>query len=196
LQIQNWSFQPLFRPRETISSVKWTNFSASSILCLMNLRRAGMILAFCILGVCAVYAILSPPGSVSYSRFTSRTPDYYSNLVGACELLLETAPKGIEYRHTFAGTDARLPYIIWELRPARVEILSRGKLFNSTNLLTFVRIYMGRPREDYSIFWGSTGDDPSLWELEAADEGHDKILMAVKKASEMKMPTQPPGGNQ
>jgi hypothetical protein len=100
-------------------------------------------------------------------------------------MLLQVAPKGIEYDHTFDGTDASLPHIIWELRPSRVQILSQGKLFNSTNLLSYVRIYMGRPREDYSIFWGSTGDDPSLWELEAADEDHDKILMAVKKASQM-----------
>jgi hypothetical protein len=111
-------------------------------------------------------------------------------------MLLQVAPKGIEYDHTFDGTDASLPHIIWELRPSRVQILSQGKLFNSTNLLSYVRIYMGRPREDYSIFWGSTGDDPSLWELEAADEDHDKILMAVKKASQMGMPTQPPGGKQ
>jgi hypothetical protein len=155
------------------------------------------MLAFAmLLGVCALYAIASPTGPVSYSRFTGRTPEYYSNLVDACELLLQTAPAGIEYGHTFAGTNASLPHIFWELRPSRVEILSRGKLVNDTRLLTFVRIFMGESRGGYSIIWGPTQADSSLWQLEAAQEGRDSVLLTMKKVSGTKTPTLLPGGEQ
>jgi hypothetical protein len=156
-----------------------------------------MILAFGILlGVCAVYEIPSSTGPVHYSRFTGRTPDYYSNLVDACELLLQTAPAGIEYGHTFAGTNVSLPRITWELRPSRVEILSRGELVDETRLLTFVRIYMGESRGGYSIIWAPTLDGSSLWRLGAAQEGRDSVLLTMKKKSGMKTPTPPPGGDQ
>jgi len=163
----------------------------------LNPARAGVVLAFgIVLAVCAVYAILSPPGPVSYSRFAGRTPDYYSNLVAACDLLLQTAPAEIEYGRTFAGTNVSLPRIIWDLRPSRVEILSRGKLVNDTRLLTYVRIFMGEWRGSYSIIWAPTLDDSSLWQLEATQEGRSSILLSVKEASGTKTPTLPPGGNE
>ena len=44
-----------------------------------------------------------------------------------------------------------LPDIIWDLRPARLEVVLRGKLVNDTRALKLMRIHRGESRGGYSI---------------------------------------------
>src|SRR5689334_67942 len=133
-------------------------------------RVAALAALSIVLGICALYVAASRTEFTPYSRFLTRDPVYYSNLVEACELLLQTAPVEIEYERAFAGTNPILPHIVWDLRPSRVEVLSRCKLVNDTRLLTLVRLHMGESRGGYSIICSAIKDE-SLWQLEAAEEG-------------------------
>lgn len=157
--------------------------------------RVGVAIAAVVaLGFCIFYAVPSQPRFTPYSRFISQDSSYYSNVVDACDLLLQTAPAGVEYECSLAGTNEALPHVIWDLKPTRVEILSRCKVVGDTRLLTLVRIYMGESRGGYSIICAATKDD-SLWQLEAAWEGGDKTLLTTKRVPRAKVPDPPLRGN-
>jgi hypothetical protein len=157
--------------------------------------RVGIVIAVgVVLGICILRAVSSQTGFTPYSRFINRDSGYYSNVVEACDLLLQSAPVDVEYERVFDGTNAALPHIIWDLRPTKVEVLSRCKLVGDTRLLTLVRIYMGESRGGYSIVCLAT-EHESFWQLEAAWEGGSKVLLTTKKLPRAKAPTLPPGGS-
>lgn len=133
------------------------------------------------LGLCVLYSVRFQPGLTPYGRFIKQDPSYYSNIVEACDLLLQTATVGTEYDRTFAGTNTTLPHILWELRPSRVQVVVNGKLVNDTRLLTHVRLYMGESRGGYSIMWAPSLEDSSLWQLSANDEGRSSTLLSIKR---------------
>lgn len=122
----------------------------------------------------------------SYSSFLNHDQKFYESIAKACSDLLANT-NYLDKKTEIDGENDNLPTAIRKIWPSKIVIASNQKL--GTNIVSYVWIAVGKPREDYTIIWRmrNFGDNASPWDLSVSGEG----LLTTAYSQRSSLPSQP-----
>jgi hypothetical protein len=118
---------------------------------------------------------------VSYADFISRDQSELVVVVDACEKLLRATPRDATLARVLSGNDKSLPTLLRELRATQIEVASGFR--EGTDIVSRVRMTMGKAKDPFTIEWENSARDNSLWELAVTGVEGRIVVWSVRKNS-------------
>ena len=145
----------------------------------MKFLKLDLFVGLVLAAIC-VCVVGCRPSHSSRSEFIQRSPDYYSNVVEGCRMLLLAARADNQRSKVISGTNETLPFVLRELRASSIDVYSEESFVGDTNLHSGVFIKVGQSRLGYGVTWLPEYTNRDIWILSASDEGGSQDLLKTR----------------